>query len=229
MRELVELQLPLKKDDTLVFIGDYVDRGPDSCGVIEQLLEYRHRWNCVFLRGNHEDMFMQWLGIESVGHPVSPRDWLYSHGGDAALQSYGIQTKGFLSGLKLKRLRSNPDWLPKSHLDFLTATRLRYEDEHAHYVHAGFKPGVPLDEQEPHDLMTIRQGWVDEVYALDKLVMHGHTPTPYDGGDLQARILPHRINVDTGCGRHPQGFLSAVRLPDQEIFSVGDRHANRSF
>ena len=227
LQELVELQLPLHKDDTLVFIGDYVDRGPDTCGTLELLLDYRERWNCVFLRGNHEDMFMQWLHLDAVGHAISPSDWLRTHGGIAALQSYGIQTTGFMAGRRLQKLRKNRDWIPAAHLDFILSTLLRYEDDHAHYVHAGFRPGVPLEEQAPHDLMTIRQGWVDEVYALDKLVVHGHTPTPYDGGELQVRLLEHRINVDTGSGRQAQGYLSAVRLPDRAVFSAGDRRGSR--
>lgn len=223
LRELVELQLPVQPEDSVVFIGDYIDRGGDSRGVIDLLLDYRDRYRCIFLRGNHEDMFMQWLGLDAVGHPVLPNEWLRSHGGDAALQSYGVSTSGLMSGFRLQRLRKKHDWLPAEHLDFLQSTLLIHRDDHACYVHAGFRPGVPIAEQSPPDLLTIRQGWVDVDHPMDQLVVHGHTPTPYDGGELRVRILSHRINIDTGCGRHPQGFLSAVRLPDQAVFTVGDR------
>jgi serine/threonine protein phosphatase 1 len=223
LRELVALVLPLTPADRLVFIGDYVDRGPDSRGVIDFLLDLQTRRDCVFLRGNHEDMFMSWLGLKAVGPPVAPSAWLKLHGGRAALSSYGVETSGLGALWRVGRMKGRPEWLPDGHAAFLEATRLVYEDQDAYYVHAGFRPGIPIPDQSPADLLSIRQGWVDETFALDKIVIHGHTPTPYDGGELKVRILPHRINVDTGSGRHPKGFLSAYRVSDGAVFSAGEQ------
>jgi serine/threonine protein phosphatase 1 len=219
----VDLRLPLRPEDTLVFIGDYVDRGPDSRGVIDYLLDLKNLRRCVFLRGNHEAMFMDWLGIgPSGGPPVPMRAWFETHGGEATLRSYGVATTGLLARWRL-RSRAALDRIPPHHRAFLEQTRFSYEDDHAYYVHAGFRPDRAPADQEPEDLLSIREGWVDQVHPLDKPVVHGHTPTPFDGGELEPRLLPHRINLDTGCGRHPNGFLSAVRLPDRARFSAGDR------
>jgi serine/threonine protein phosphatase 1 len=224
LRELVDLRLPIKEEDDLVFIGDYVDRGPDSKGVIDFLMDLETRCQCIFLRGNHEVMFMAWLGLPiDEGVVTSEKDWIGQHGGTETLKSYGIPTGNPPFWRKKSELARRKERVPKAHAEFLMRTRLRYEDDWAYYVHAGINPKRPLDDQLPSDLLSIRKGWIDEEVQFDKLVVHGHTPTPYDGGDLTVRMTPYRINLDTGCGRHPNGLLSAVRLPDLALFGVGGK------
>jgi serine/threonine protein phosphatase 1 len=220
LRELTDLRLPLKAGDLLVFIGDYVDRGPDSRGVIEFLIHLSKRQDCIFLRGNHEDMLLRWLGRKALGGAVRDDDWIYEHGGAETLESYGAATKGFWARRKLRRSAS---LIPAAHVEFLEQTRLTYEDPQTIYVHAGLNPEKTLEEQSPTDLLTIREGWIDRESGFGKRVVHGHTPTAFDGGALEVRFLPHRINLDTGCGRHPRGYLSAVRLEDETTFDVGSK------
>lgn len=159
-------------DDRVVFLGDYVDRGPASAGVVEYLLDFRHQFPAtVFLRGNHEQMFLDYLA------GIDPGMFLVN-GGIETLNSY----------------RRTDLWpIPEAHLSFLSTLSLYHETTGHIFVHAGMRPGLPLKQQNPADLMWIRREFIDSGYDWGKVVVFGHTPR-------QAPLLTEsRIGLDTGC------------------------------
>lgn len=159
-------------DDQVVFLGDYVDRGPSSSGVIDYLIEFAKSLPAtIFLRGNHEQMFTDYLD----GREPTP---FLMNGGLKTLSSY----------------QSNGQWpIPSSHRTFLGALHNVYETEAYIFVHAGMRPGIPLTEQDSADLLWIRREFVTSDYDWGKTVVYGHTP-------LKAPLLTGtRIGLDTGC------------------------------
>lgn len=170
-------------DDTLVFLGDYVDRGPASREVIDQLVALRDEQRCrsVFLRGNHEDMFLDFLGEEG-----SHGDVFLFNGGRATLGSYGVK-----SGARRSEV---PGTLPPEHLVFLRGLELWYVAEPFLFVHAGIAPLRPLAEQRREDLLWIREEFIRNRHRLAQTVVFGHTP--------QREVfwhLPYKVGLDTGC------------------------------
>lgn len=172
----------------LVFLGDYVDRGPDSKGVIDRLIEIAaERPGSIFLKGNHEQAMLDF--IESPDHN---EEWLH-WGGDKTLESYGV---GKIWHTHPSELAADlVERLPRAHRDFLGALELwRIIGDYA-FVHAGFKPGVPIEEQREEDCLWIRAEFhnAGSGERPDKFVVHGHHPVrkPIDTG--------WRIDVDTGA------------------------------
>lgn len=141
----------LGRPAVFVFLGDYVDRGPFSKGVVDFLMAGPRRpddrWIC--LRGNHEELMLDGLS-------GSPRDWL-RNGGHETLESYGHE-------------------VPSAHVDWMASLPFSHEDEARIFVHAGLKPGVPLPDQRPEDLTWIRREFLESDHDFGKLVVHGHTP-----------------------------------------------------
>ena len=140
-----------KPGDEVIFIGDYIDRGPESREVVEHLLGLSYR--CVFLMGNHEKMLLDYLDGTDPGIYLS-------NGGQATLESYG--------GDFAK--------IPPAHLNFFRSLRPMYETSGYLFVHAGIRPMVPLDKQEVDDLMWIRQEFFQFIGRFPKPVVFGHTP-----------------------------------------------------
>jgi serine/threonine protein phosphatase 1 len=188
--------------DTLVFLGDYVDRGPSSCGVIDLLIELRDSARCetVFLRGNHEDMFLAYLGEEG-----SHGEAFLFNGGRATLASYGL-TPPLRGAQALRRV-------PESHLAFLRGSQLWYLHEPFLFVHAGISPLRPLEAQEKEDLLWIREEFVRNRHRLPQTVVFGHTP--------QREVLwhlPFKIGLDTGCVYGNK--LSCLDLTSRSLLQV---------
>jgi serine/threonine protein phosphatase 1 len=187
-------------DDAICFLGDYVDRGPSSKGVIERLLRLRHEGpSCTFLKGNHEDMFLAYLGYP--GHHGEAFLW---NGGDVTLESYGIYTAGPADAAA---------HLPPSHLEFLLALRswARFNDFLC--VHAGLRPTRPWNDQDEEDLLWIREDFITSPHAYPFTVLYGHTP------HRQVRIdLPYKIGLDTGLVYG--NFLSCLELDSKELFQI---------
>lgn len=179
----------------LVFLGDYVDRGPDSRGVIDAVLalEADAAFEVVALMGNHEDALIRFLA-----DPAYADAWI-DNWGEATLRSYGIDPWG---GEAVQARFAAA--LPEAHRGFLGRLALSHTVGDYHFVHAGVRPGVALDAQEPRDLMWIRHEFLLSNAAFGKVVVHGHTPA-YD-----PEIRANRIGVDTGC--YFTGVLTAVRL-----------------
>lgn len=188
--ERVLAQLPAER--TLVFLGDYVDRGPDSRQVIERLIDLEQRRRCVLLCGNHEDMLRAALAGRDEENL-----WLYN-GGAATLRSYGVPT--------VRRLAEK---LPEEHLAWLRGLREHWETEAYVFVHAGVSPAGPeATDRETKLWLRIAPG---EAFGCGKLVICGHTPYP---SPLRG---PDWINIDTGCGKLAAAPLTALLLPELEI------------
>lgn len=183
----------------LIFLGDYIDRGADSKKVIDRLIEIRKEQpNCVFLKGNHEAAFLDFLA-----DPRANAEWMH-WGGAETLQSYGLANVWTRDEEDLRDELATV--LPEDHLMFLKSLPLTYSSGDYLFVHAGLKPGVALDEQEEKDLLWIR-GEFHNARGDDRpeqTIIHGHHPVkkPHDAG--------WRINVDTGA--YWSGSLTAVAL-----------------
>ena len=216
--ELEELldQLPLQEGDRFVFIGDYVDRGPDSKGVVDLLIDLKKRHECVFLIGNHEGMFLSFLGWRSPWYFGS--EAFLQNGGDSTLKSYGF-------------FGCDDFELPPEHLQFYRDLVPYHVDQEYVFVHAGLSRDslslsdvdYALQHEEPRDVLWQRS--TSELpHSLGATVVYGHTPVP----DLQVRWnLPYSIGIDTGCVYG--GSLTAIRLPDETIFQVACKTGGCSF
>ena len=190
-----------KKKLKLIFLGDYVDRGIDSRGVIERLMKnFAAKLEPIFIRGNHDDMFVQFV----KGDLGIARPWL-SLGGAAALGSYGINTlSGIVSG-KIETLHHDVvTKVPASHIEFLENTVLSVTYGDYYFVHAGVRPGVPLEKQKPVDQMSIRGDFLFSDVAFGKIVVHGHTIK------AEPEIKHNRIGIDTGA--FATGILTCMVL-----------------
>jgi serine/threonine protein phosphatase 1 len=175
----------------LVMLGDYIDRGPASRGVVDRLLlDPLPGFLTVRLMGNHEDALLGFLDGLSDG-----LDWL-AYGGLETLMSYEVPLRSLPSTLaastELRRGLSQA--LPKSHLEFFRNCTLHHTVGDYVFVHAGVRPGAPLEKQSPNDLMWIRDDFLRSRVPLPNfVVVHGHTIVD------QPQDRTHRINVDTGA------------------------------
>jgi serine/threonine protein phosphatase 1 len=173
----------------LVFLGDYVDRGPSSRGVIEHLATRPPI--CaeeVFLRGNHEQVMLDFLASADI------LDSWSQFGGLETLYSYGLRPRLPLTPEAREELKAQfAAALPASHHGFLQRTRLNFETPTQFFVHAGINPQLPLAQQKPADLLWIRDEFLNATRRHEKLIIHGHTPVS------EPEVLPNRINVDTGA------------------------------
>ena len=196
-----------RRDDLLIFLGDYVDRGPASSAVLNALIwiERNAPLRTLFLMGNHERVMLDYLD-----DPVVHERWL-AFGGDATIRSYGVDVPEDPAEIDPAELRDRfADRLPASHVDFLRRLQLFHETDDFIFAHAGIEPGVPMARQVPEDLLWIRQGFLEERPAGRKRVVHGHTWT-----SNKPAVMAHRIGVDTGAYR--TGVLTAARLHGTDV------------
>ncbi len=185
----------------LVFLGDYVDRGPDVKGVIDALLTIKtRRPDTVFLKGNHEAAMLDFLD-----HPEDLPDWL-DWGGRETMLSYAPSAAAAAGPDNRKAAAALEAAIPAPHMAFFRSLKLYHEAEDYLFVHAGVRPGRPLAEQEEQDLLWIRSSFHNARPPLrpGRVVVHGHQPydRPVDAG--------WRIGIDTGV--YYSGMLSAVAL-----------------
>ncbi|MGE0257749.1 MAG: metallophosphoesterase family protein [Alphaproteobacteria bacterium] len=197
-------------DALTVTVGDYVDRGPDSRGVIERLAGNPFPTDYVALKGNHEDMLVRFLRDPSIGDPWS------RNGGLETLHSYGIDVGSLMRGRGWEMAAAAFEKaLPPTHWHFFASLRLCLSVGRYFFCHAGVNPGVPLTQQREDDLLWIRDEFLCDPTDFGQIVVHGHTPTP------EPEIRPNRVNVDTGAfitgrltcavlGVDPPRFLFAV-------------------
>jgi len=181
LRYLIE-GLPLKSGDRLVFLGDYVDRGPDSNGVVSYLLALQKNssYDFVFLKGNHEDMFLSYLGL-----PGQHGNMFLFNGGKVTLESYGFSTSTTANELLAH--------IPSRHLDFYRNLKNYYVIEPFLCVHAGIHPLKPLEDQTESEMLWIRNQFIYQSHILPYVVLFGHTPQ----NDVFYN-LPYKIGLDTG-------------------------------
>jgi serine/threonine protein phosphatase 1 len=176
------------KDALTVTLGDYVDRGPDSRGVVERLAENPFPTAYLALKGNHEDMLARFLRDPSAG------DLWSRNGGLETLHSYGIDVGPLMRGRACGATATAFEKaLPRAHLRFLASLRLCFSIGRYFFCHAGVRPGLPLTHQREDDLLWIRDEFLRDRTDFGKVIVHGHTPMP------EPENRPNRINVDTGA------------------------------
>jgi serine/threonine protein phosphatase 1 len=183
----------------LVFLGDYIDRGMHSRQVINRLLAPLPA-PAIFLRGNHEESILKYLDDEEVW-----RSWSV-YGGLECVLSYGVKPNMELKGKELaldvqEQLLSN---LPAPHRAFLTELQDSYTLGDYFFCHAGVAPNKPLASQSPHDLRWIREPFLSHNKPLEKMIVHGHTPSK------APEFCLHRCGIDTGA--YASGCLTALVL-----------------
>jgi serine/threonine protein phosphatase 1 len=205
--------LPLEPEDRLVFLGDYVDRGPDSAGVVSRLLELAREFPCKFLLGNHESMFLDFLGWEGASY----------FGGDAFLLNGGARTLSSYGFFGQKENEPTSFVLPPDHDAFYRALELQHLEGGYLFVHAGLgEKGLDqgdlhyaLRRSRPQDLLWNRTT-CDLPHQLGITIIYGHTPR----ADFGVRWNePFSIGIDTGATYG--GPLTAIRLPDEKLFQFG--------
>jgi serine/threonine protein phosphatase 1 len=185
-------------DHRIVLLGDLVDRGPDSAGVVARTRVWQTTRNVRVLAGNHEEMF-----LAAFGRPEALRHFL-KHGGFETLISYGLSRKK-LNTLELDELfELLPTVVPQSERDYIASFETMIIAGDYAFVHAGIDPSVPLAQQERSDLLWIRDAFLRHEGPLEKVVVHGHT--------IFDRVVDcgNRIGIDTGAFR--SGVLTALVL-----------------
>jgi serine/threonine protein phosphatase 1 len=187
----------------LIFLGDYVDRGPASAGVIEFILRLMDEslFEIRALKGNHEEAILTFLEDPAFGDA-----WM-KHGGAQTLASYGVRPpqRNELDGWTEAR-DALVQALPPAHAEFLLGLELMTTVGDYAFVHAGVRPGAPLHKQADRDLLWIRHEFLESAGPFDKVIVHGHTPSE------APQITPWRLGIDTGA--YATGVLTAVRLDD---------------
>ena len=199
----------------LVFVGDLIDRGPDSAQVVERLRTYRHSGvRTVFLLGNHEEVLLRIL----AGEADLITKWR-SFGGKECLQSYGVDTSNLPELNDEEALELVRNAIPKNHVEFLESfdDSCRFGDYL--FVHAGIRPGVEFDQQRQSDLRWIRDAFLFDETDHGFIVVHGHTIRP----DVEVR--PNRIGIDTGAYR--SGVLTALAIDGSESWLLDTRTAEK--
>lgn len=194
---LQELLLEIQQDRQnfngkiiMVYLGDYIDRGPNSKEVIETLLHNEQaNIETIYLRGNHEQTL-----LDCLENPILIPTWL-SYGGLSALASYNVMVPKIPTKLQdlIEIQQQLQEKLPPSHYHFLSETRLSYTLGAYFFVHAGIYPGRSLARQHPQDLLWIRDEFIQSAKYHEKIIVHGHTITN------QPQLLNNRIGIDTGA------------------------------
>ena len=197
-------KLPLEPTSTVVFLGDYIDRGPASREVVDTILHLRTFCTVVTLTGNHEDMLQDFLA-----DPTSQGAGMFIYnGGGATLASYGDEHGNYE--------------IPEPHLRFFSGLDLSHQTRDFFFVHAGV-PDVPLEaldvEEHRKEMLWVRRTFHRSEFPWTKTIVHGHSP-------VQAvHFTRRRINVDTGCVYEQE--LTALELPSRKIYSVTKKREQR--
>jgi serine/threonine protein phosphatase 1 len=182
-----------------VFLGDYIDRGPNSRQVIDLLIARRRRRDVLFLKGNHEDCALRFMN-----DPTVLPAW-QSIGGIHTLLSYGVMpARGDDPESQHKVWSVLREAMPHSHRRFIGGLVLSFTCGDFFFVHAGVRPGVPLQRQSQRDLLWIRDDFLLHEEDFGMVVVHGHTP------NYKPDIRSNRINIDTGA--YATGQLTCLVL-----------------
>jgi serine/threonine protein phosphatase 1 len=193
-----------------VLVGDLVDRGPDSAGVVDLLAGLvREDPRIVVLKGNHDAMFAEFLA-ERPGRWSVSRYLGGNVGGMETLRSYGIATAGSARALHDAAVEA----VPEAHRAFLAEMPLSHAAEDCLFVHAGIRPGVPLAEQKADDLMWIRESFLLDTRDHGPLIVHGHTPVP------KVEHHGNRLAIDTGAAWG--GPVTAVAIEGRAAVELTD-------
>lgn len=190
-----------------VFLGDYIDRGPDSSGTIDLLIDRARKHESIFLRGNHEEFL-----FEVLRNPEMLQNWR-QYGGLQTLGSYGIQAPLNPSVEEQKELISRLALtIPMHHRMFFERLRTSFVCGDFFFVHAGIRPGLPIARQREEDLLWIRDEFLLSEKAHEKYIVHGHTPV------REPDIRPNRANIDTGA--YATGNLTLLTIQGHQLLAL---------
>jgi serine/threonine protein phosphatase 1 len=206
LKQLLDEVQPDLTRDRLLFVGDYIDRGPDSKGVVDYILDLRQQYppeNLICLKGNHEAMLLDFLQGKEV-------NFFLVNGGQSTIEGY------WGSGWERRRKLE----LPPEHENFYRELRLTYETPDYIFVHGGLLPGAPLEKQQEEDLLWIRGEFITSQEDFGRRVIFGHTPF------RQPLVMPNKIGIDTGAVYG--NFLTCLKLPQEEFYYVGPGAKSRS-
>ncbi|NLR72756.1 serine/threonine protein phosphatase [Novosphingobium sp. ERN07] len=193
-------------DTTLILLGDLVDRGPESRGVVDRAMQLAQTGKVRVLAGNHEEML-----LTSMESDEALRHFL-RHGGKETLFSYGLPPEEYSRSI-LPELRERMNALvPAEHVAFFRAMEDRIAIGDYLFVHAGVRPEVPVDQQTTSDLRWIRREFLDHAQWHGHMIVHGHTITD------EPEALPNRIGIDTGA--YASGRLTALGVEAGEYWFV---------
>jgi serine/threonine protein phosphatase 1 len=205
-----EIERDRPDDWRVIHVGDYVDRGPDSKGVIELIRRaIRSDSRVVALAGNHDVGLIDFLGN-------ADKNGLFAlHGGLETALSYGVEADFSSSWLARQAADALLSAMPEAHLAFLNGLPRSVTYGDFFFCHAGVRPGVPLAEQNPDDLIWIREKFLKWPLPHEKIIVHGHTP------QQEPEIMPNRVNVDTGA--YMSGVLTALAIEgrSKRLLQVG--------
>jgi serine/threonine protein phosphatase 1 len=198
LKRLMDKLAPDLDRTQLVFMGDYIDRGPRSKGVVDYVLRLRNQappGQVICLKGNHEAMFLNFMQGQDL-------ELFLFNGGLRTLEDYWGE----------KWEEAEELFLPAEHRQFFETLALYYETENYIFVHGGLKPGVPLAEQDEEDLLWIRGDFITSMADFGKKVIFGHTPF------RQPLVMPNKIGIDTGAAYGNR--LTCLQLPEEKFISV---------
>lgn len=170
-----------QKDDTLVFLGDYIDRGSKARQVVDKIIDMKNYCNCVYLMGSHEYALLHSKSDDYYNY------LFWNYGGDKTVESYGGYENIF-----------------KVHGEFFKSLKYYYLTDKYLFIHAGIRPGIPLEHQNPVDMVYIRSEFFDNKHDLKQKIIFGHTEFE------QPRIWQDKICIDTGCGKFKDSPLTAI-------------------
>ncbi|MCA9877235.1 MAG: serine/threonine protein phosphatase [Thermomicrobiales bacterium] len=208
-------QLPLQPErDRVIFLGDYIDRGPASRRVLEQVMAWQQRYpHWVFLGGNHEDMMLDALHNDGRHYDTyfDIAEVWFASGGAATYRSY-LPAGEQRDATDLVHAR---EIIPEEHRAWCASLPLHFEDDGYIYVHGGVKPGRTPAETDPFDLIWLRDEFLESTYDWGKKIIHGHTPTR----SLEPEVYANRICIDTALCYAPNNKLTAVELPAETFYS----------
>lgn len=190
-----------------IYLGDYIDRGPQSGAVLSTLLARSGRRAVICLRGNHEAML-----LDALDDPAARARWLQA-GGAATLSSYDGSISASHRGNGAPAYPSLRAIIPSEHIAFLRAMPVGYRLGSMFFVHAGVRPGVLLERQQDADLLWIREPFLSSDANHGALIVHGHTPT------IAIEFRHNRINVDTGAVI--TGLLTCLLIGDDGLHVIG--------
>jgi len=190
-----------------VFLGDYIDRGPESCQTIDLLVNRSRKHETIFLKGNHEAIL-----FDVLKSPSQLQGWKQL-GGLQTLASYGVRPALNADGAEQAELiKEFAHKIPLHQRQFFNSLRLRFVCGDFFFVHAGIRPGVPLAQQKEEDLLWIRDEFLDSEERFSKYIVHGHTPV------RAPDIRPNRINIDTGA--YATGNLTLLTIQGDSVLAL---------
>lgn len=192
-------------DTHIVFVGDLIDRGPQSREVVDSLRDYKSDFATLhFIKGNHEEVLVRIC----EGDSSQVNMWL-AHGGWQTIQSYGASSSDFRGLSPEESAAMLKSIIPQEHIDFFKSFDDGIQFGDYFITHAGIRPGIPLNAQSGRDLRWIREGFLDSNDNFGAVIVHGHTISD------DVLIKPNRIGIDTGA--YISGKLSALWIEENEL------------